>query len=176
MHRKWVLRTSISRLFGVAVGAEILPSLCLWALSPTDTIRVWYPSVWSYLGEHFLVWSALLLLLLSLLKGAREELQLLIPNSSKPQSHLLTFHEYVAFAGLLLAADVAASLVLVGTTWLRDEAFTTKMWYTHSLRDYLLTREPIFLFVLVAASIILSRPARNQADGSARQAGDVTTN
>jgi hypothetical protein len=42
--------------FGIAV--ELLTSLLLWGRAPTDSVRVWYPSVWAYMGEHLLPWGA----------------------------------------------------------------------------------------------------------------------
>jgi hypothetical protein len=47
--------------FGIAV--ELLTSLLLWGLAPTDGVRVWYPSVWAYMGEHGLVWGVLISIL-----------------------------------------------------------------------------------------------------------------
>jgi hypothetical protein len=156
MNRKWVVRTSNSRLFGTAVIAEILPSWCLWVLSPTDSVRVWYPSFLSYLGEHFLPWSVVLIILLNIPAPILAGLQLSIPNFSKSEPRLLGFREYASFAGLLLASDVIASFLLI--VWAQGEAFTTRLVYNRSVSDYFEFREPIFLAVLLLASIILNRP------------------
>ena len=35
---------------------EIFSSWWLWAHIPTDTIATYYPTAWSYIGEHLLIW------------------------------------------------------------------------------------------------------------------------
>jgi hypothetical protein len=54
-------------LFGIAV--ELLSSFLLYVRAPTDGVRVWYPSIWAYMGEHGLVWGFVIAFLLVALRN-----------------------------------------------------------------------------------------------------------
>jgi len=161
--RKWMIKTSSARLLTTAAIVEIAPSLCLWALSPTDSVRVWYPSVWSYVGEHFLPWCLALSALLKVVKPFQKRAWPANPSAPGHNIAVLSLREYLGFAGLLFAADASASFFLVGWWWQRNASFTTSMIYTRSFIDYLCSREPAVLVALVLVGISLNRPLRRSA-------------
>jgi hypothetical protein len=165
--RIWTIRTSTVRLLTTAVLAEILPTWCLWVTSPTDSIRVWYPSFWSYLGEHFLPWCVILWIMLSLLKPFREQAGLQVPNHSRVEPIVLKIREVLPFAGILVTAEVVATSFVIGWNSLGHGTLSTRMFYTRSVSDYLSFREPIFLVVLAVAGGALNRLVHNRYDGTA---------
>jgi hypothetical protein len=99
-----------------------------------------------------------------------------MPNPLNARSVFLEVSEYALFAGLLLASDAVASLFVVGWNWLRNDSLRTTMFYTGSPLDYLRLREPIFLVVLAAASVILNRPVRGRVDSGVPGAGAPIAN
>jgi hypothetical protein len=175
LREKWMVKTSISRLFCVAVIAELVPSWCVWILSPTESVRIWYPTVWSYIGEHFLLWYACLLIMVGLFKPFQEQIWSPMPISSNVRPLFLNVQQYALFAGLCLISDVSASLLIVGWGWLGNASFPTRLFYTGNLLNYLRFREPIFFVALTVASIVLHRPTRNRTDDGALQAGQIET-
>lgn len=60
----WIRTTTLLRLL---LAFEVLPSLWLWASAPTDSVRVWYPTIWSYVGEHACLFGVFLFSLAILL-------------------------------------------------------------------------------------------------------------
>ena len=153
-----MIKLSIRYLVATAIAAEAIPSFWLWVTSPTDSVRVWYPSAFSYVGEHFLVWCLAILCLLSLLTLARRQPELPFSGVSTP--YLLSVPAYVSLTLLLLAADVTASVLVASVSRSGDGVFAARMWYTQSLRDYLFAREPVFLIVVGTCSTTLSRVVR----------------
>jgi hypothetical protein len=160
---RWLFRTSNSRLTGTALVAEIVPSLCLWILSPTDSVRTWYPSLWSYLGEHFLPWSGILLATMMLARPFQGRVWIPRSASSPASVSLIRMRDYSLFIGILILTSAAASLFVAAWTWSRTDSFSTTMIDSHSLRDCLVVRGVFSMVVLGLLSISLNRPVRDQS-------------
>jgi hypothetical protein len=54
--------------FLMLATCELFSSWWLWGSIPTDTVATYYPTAWSYIGEHFLIWLIFLAVLTILLK------------------------------------------------------------------------------------------------------------
>jgi hypothetical protein len=138
----------------LAAITEIFPSWCLWMLGPTDSVRVWYPSVWSYLGEQFLVWLAVAVCLgyASIRVGAP-----LLPRApdapGKPSSYAVS--GFLSFCIVITLSDVATSWFL--GAWQEEYLM---LWFTHRLADFMKVREPIFVVALILGSLALIRLRR----------------
>ena len=141
------------------VAMDTVPTTLLWIASPTDTVRVWYPTLLSFVGEHLVASAITLVLVWWVLRATR----LMTPNpdggryggsSLKPIGML--------FLGLLYAiADVCASIELA---LIQSAAGgSIKLWHTRRLTDYLSAREPVyavFAVVVLAATIVRLRAGR----------------
>jgi hypothetical protein len=118
-------------VFGISV--ELLTSFLLYGLAPTDGVRVWYPSVWAYMGEHCLVWGVLIALFFTIL-----------------QSH----HVGEALtAGACLVSEFAATLFV----WFVIPAGSggvSKAWDTGRFGDYFVLRSSIWCVLAASASVI----------------------
>lgn len=57
------------RVMAFGISVELLSSFLLYGRAPTDGVRVWYPSVWAYMGEHGLVWGILVGVLFAALRN-----------------------------------------------------------------------------------------------------------
>lgn len=117
-------------LFGAAV--ELLGSFLLYGRAPTDGIRVWYPSVWAYMGEHGLIWGILIALLVLSLR-----------NSTVGE--MLT-----AFA--CLVSELLATLYV----WfaIPREGETSRAWYTDKFSDYFTARLTAWCVLAAFAAVV----------------------
>jgi hypothetical protein len=115
--------------FGIAV--ELLTSLLLWGLAPTDGVRVWYPSVWAYMGEHGLVWGVLISILFVILRKQ-------------------TINE-----ALTLLACFVSELVATLYVWflIPLEGGTSRAWYTGRFADYFRMRLATWCVLAASASL-----------------------
>jgi len=117
-------------VFGISV--ELLTSFLLNRLAPTDGVRVWYPSVWAYMGEHALIWGILIALLFAALR-------------SRPGSEALT-------ALVCLVSELVATLYV----WfvIPGEGEVSRAWYTGKFSDYFATRLTVWCVLAASASLI----------------------
>jgi hypothetical protein len=65
---KWRINLFVWLL--VLSASELFASWWLWTRIPTDTVRLYYPTAWSYVGEHFLIWLSACVILTPLVKVA----------------------------------------------------------------------------------------------------------
>jgi hypothetical protein len=156
---------SYVRLIAIATIAELLPSLALWVLSPTDSVRVWYPSLWSYMGEHFLPWAFIAIVLTCSLFRFRE---LSNPQESEGtvRAIRMTGRYYLLFFFTMFVSDLLATVFLAFWGWNRTLSLHTSMFDTGRITDYLAFREPIYLTVFVLASYALTRQAVERPSAS----------
>jgi len=154
---KWEIRTSIQRLLFWGAIPEVTASLWLWEYGPTDSVRVWYPTIWSYVGEHYLPWCGIVALIL-----------ILEPFGFQTSAHAgdgtLSFgiRAFAALGAGLFVADLTATSVLALTTYSRQQTFATQIWHTHSYLDYFRARAPIFLTTLVVTAPIINQAVRKE--------------
>lgn len=115
-------------LFGIAV--ELLSSFLLYGRAPTDGVRVWYPSIWAYMGEHGLVWGFVMAFLLVALRNK---------NVGEAPTALACF-----------VSEVAATLYV----WfvIPGEGEVSKAWYTGRFSDYLKARMAAWCILALCAS------------------------
>jgi len=108
------------RVFWFVAAVELLTSLSLYALAPTDGVRVWYPSGWAYVGEHGLVWVSTFAILFWMMH-----------RSLRVRSDALT-----------VLAGVAAELIATTYVWcvIPSSGEVSRVWYTGKFVDYLTTR------------------------------------
>ncbi len=117
-------------MFGITV--ELLISFLLYGLAPTDGLRVWYPSVWAYMGEHALIWGILVAFLFVVLRNT---------------------HVGEALTALTcLVAELFATLFI----WfvIPREGETSRAWYTGRFTDYFKARLITWCVLAVFASLI----------------------
>jgi len=122
------------RVLRFVAAVELLTSLILYALAPTDGVRVWYPSGWACVGEHGLVWVAAFAVLfwamLGLLRGRSDASTIL--------------------------AGVAAELVATAYVWfgIPSSGEVSRAWYTGRFADYFITRTTIWCVLATIAAIL----------------------
>jgi hypothetical protein len=132
--------TSYALLF---IAMDVIPSTVLWLLSPTDSVRVWYPTIAAYTGEHLT--GALVIILAGWIVASRigvAHLPFLRLNSA--------ISKLLGFVFLCVVVDLAATLMLA---FLQSRDFgVVHLWHTQTLSGYLLTREPLYFgFAAVVA-------------------------
>jgi hypothetical protein len=122
------MRTSGIWLSGwiAALGAELLTSYLLKHAGPTDTVLWDYPTTWSYVGEHFLIWSLLALPIFSVGRA-------IVAKTSRPGG----WKDIVMISCTVLATEMMSSLWL----WhIHDEVGVPGVWYEDGLGAYLRAR------------------------------------
>lgn len=119
-----------ARLHGLwaAVIAELLSSYWMFISFPTDSNVDYYPTSWSYMGEHFLVWSLV----------ASPLFAILVRNQSRMRSTRINLRALSAVAVISLAAEVASSAYLWYFATL--EGNVPKLWYVNNFGKYLQAR------------------------------------
>ncbi len=128
--------------FLAVLGAEVASSFWLLKSIPTDTILVYYPTRWSYVGEHFLAWavalSSLVVSLVSVTGGLK-------------RSKLSMRGVSVTISVLSLLAELLSSWYLwfVAT----PPGVDPKLWYTGGFWTYVEARS---LPWLVSFSLLLT--------------------
>ena len=108
------------RALGFVATVELLISLSLYALAPTDGVRVWYPSGWAYVGEHGLVWLATFAIVFWTMR-----------KSLGMRSDALT-----------ILAGAAAELIATTYVWfgIPSSGEVSRAWYTSRFVDYFIAR------------------------------------
>lgn len=119
-------------LFGLC--ANLAASAVLWQLSPTDSVRVWYPSLFAYVGEHFTLW-VIFVLVASSLKTLRN---VIIRSDSELSSAGLT-------VVVVVGADILASIFL---------RVVSKSVWIDPLASYLRFRVPVFCVLFLTSACI----------------------
>lgn len=134
----------------ILFALEVLVSARMFSAAPTDTVRTWYPTVWSYIGEHGTVTILTWFLLLGIARIiGRSELHHL-PNSW-PAWGLWLF-----CAGLSI--DVAASAYI----WFVAPMSGAKprLWYTPTLGPYLILRGVSWCVMFALIVLVVAGAAR----------------
>ena len=107
------------RVLGFVAAVELLTTLSLYALAPTDGVRVWYPIGWAYVGEHGLVWVATFAVL------------------------FCTMHRSLRVRSDVWTSLAAAAAELIATTYvwwvIPSSGEVSRVWYTGRFADYLTT-------------------------------------
>jgi hypothetical protein len=152
------MKTSNRNIVSIGLASNLIPSWWLWMSSPTDTVRVWYPTIWSYLGEHFVLWVGFTAFFFAIARVAFARQSAHMFDPSQRGTRHITFFQYLFICLIFLASDLCTSFYLAVSTWWWEHRFTTRLWHTESLRDYLFAREPIFLVVLLVATFVINRP------------------
>jgi len=117
-----------------AVAIEVMTSFWLYALAPTDGVRVSYPSVWAYIGEHGLVW---------VIAFAVTFFVATVAFKDKVRSDVLT--------GLTC---IAAELLSTAYVWFvipANRDGVSKAWYTGRFIDYFEARSTVWCVFAVLA-------------------------
>ena len=101
-------------------------------LAPTDSIRVWYPSLWAYVGEHGLVWGVFITVLFLIYRN-------------KPVTEAFTVL-------ICLIAELASTLEV----WfvIPGEGAVSRAWYTGRFSDYLTARLTTWCVLALSAWIM----------------------
>jgi hypothetical protein len=124
------------RIWRFVAAVELLTSLVLYALAPTDGIRVWYPSSWAYVGEHGLVWVAAFVALLWTMRTMLS----------------------VRTDALTVSVGIAAEVIATVYVWFVIPASgeVSRAWYTGRFADYFITRiETWCVLAILATSLYL---------------------
>ena len=129
----------ISGFAALFAAMDMVPGLVLWTLSPTDSVRVWYPTLLSYLGEHFVVSIATLLLVWLLLSLTSRRVR----AADTWNGFSLTPTRAFTFGLICLAVDVLASMELA--FFQSRDSGTIRLWHTKDLSGYLIAREPVYV-------------------------------
>lgn len=142
----------ISGFAALFAAMDIVPGLVLWTLSPTDSVRVWYPTLLSYVGEHLVVSTAILLLVWLLLSLTSRRVR----AADTRGGFSLTPARAFTFGLICLAVDVLASIELA---FLQSrDGGTIRLWHTKGLSGYLIAREPVYVaFGVVLLALITLR-------------------
>jgi hypothetical protein len=138
---------------------DVVPSVVLWGVSPTDSVRVWYPTLLSYVGEHLAASAAALWGVYGLFRIIRLRLPLSDCKGGSSFSGIC-----VCLLGLFyLAVDFLASLVLALTH--SADGGSLRLWHTQTLVGYLSVREPVFIIsaVILLGGVTLRHRARRVA-------------
>jgi hypothetical protein len=131
----------------VALGlCEIFTSWWLWGSLPTDTVAVYYPTVWSYIGEHLLIWLMFLAPVAVLFRAI---------------SKRGLWEAYMGGWRFILIFGVAAFLELLSSSYrwyLAIEGDTRSPWWTGGFGNYLLARfVPLLISLTFAMATVLWR-------------------
>jgi len=141
----------IRYLVATIISLELLPSAALWLLSPTDSVRIWYPSWFSYAGEHALTSSALFAILWQIARFAWPST---VESGHHPAARTLS----VPAKGfsLLLVIPILTDITSTAIVWAAQtrDALPLKLWYTQQIHDLLLVRGLLYV-TLEAAAIAL---------------------
>lgn len=123
---------------------DMVPTFFLWALSPTDSVRVWYPTLVAYAGEHFVTAAATFLVGWLLLRAVR------VIRSMECRYRPTLMRAFV-FGSVCLAVDVCASAELAFLQ--SGDNGVIHLWHTQTLTGYLVVRQP--LYVAFAAVLLI---------------------
>jgi hypothetical protein len=129
-----------------ALGAELLTTYLLKHAGPTDTALWDYPNTWSYVGDHFLVWSLLALPIFSV--GRARVLKLSRPGGWK---------DIVVTSCAVFATEMMSSVWLY---YIHDEPGVPGVWWEDGLGAYLGARLgtwPIIFVVALGCAIVVYR-------------------
>jgi hypothetical protein len=136
------------RVLAFGISVELLTSFWLYTTAPTDGVRVWYPSLWAYVGEHALVWGILIAVLFALFR-------------KKSSSEVLT-----------ASACVVSELVSTLYVWfvIPSEGDVSRAWYTGRFSDYFRMRLTTWCVLAASASTVYwfrykKVPKRTQVPG-----------
>jgi hypothetical protein len=123
------------RVLCFVVATELLTSLVLYALSPTDAVRVWYPSGWAYVGEHALVWVAVFAAVFWTIRRSFKSLR---SNA------------------LIVLVGITAELIATVYVWfvIPSSGGVSRAWYTDRFTDYFKTRITIWCVLATLAAIL----------------------
>lgn len=132
---------------------EFVPSVFLWLISPTDSVRVWYVSWLSYAGEHAVASFTLFVVLLPALQSVG-----LSGNQAQDNKFRdlvgLGFRTYLFLAVVLLAMDTAASLI-IGTIQIAATG-EVSLWHSRRLIDFLAIRESFYTVAMAFSIAVLT--------------------
>jgi hypothetical protein len=139
----------------LALGlCEIFASWWLWGSLPTDTVAVYYPTAWSYIGEHLLIWLVFLV-----------PVAVLFHAASKRGLGAV----YLGGWRFILIFGVAALLEFLSSSYrwyLATEDGTRFPWWTGGFGSYLLARlVPLLISLTFAMAIALWRSHVRAAKG-----------
>jgi hypothetical protein len=144
------------------IAMDVIPSTVLWLVSPTDSVRVWYPTLAAYAGEHLIGALAVVLAGWIIARGTG----VVHPLGLRLNSAI---SKLLGFGSLCVVVDVATTLMVA---FLQSRDFgVVHLWHTQTLSGYLVAREP--LYVGLAAVVLIStglrmRPARTADTRPAR--------
>jgi hypothetical protein len=134
---------SLAAMKRAGLAANLAGSCYVAFQAPTDSIRVWYPTIWSYLGEHFLVFF----LSVSCVFFAVQYLSAK-GHRSRGRGSSISYSKLIGFSIPLVLLDVGASAYL----WFvapRSGSLPTLSFSQHDFVGYLESRESIFACVLL---------------------------
>jgi len=128
-------------------AANLAASLFFALRAPTDSIRVWYPTLWSFLGEHFL----LFLVCLSCLFFVVQRLPANMRGSLRSRDNL-GLSMLFGYGILTVGSDVLASAYLWFVA-LQSGGLPTLSYPRDNFWNYLWLRELVFVSVFLTGVI-----------------------
>ncbi len=151
----------------LALGfCEIFASWWLWGSLPTDTVAVYYPTGWSYIGEHLLIWLVFLSPVAVLFHAA---------------SRRGLWAVYLGGWRCILIFGLAALLEFSSSSYrwyLVTEDGTRFPWWTGGFGSYLVARlVPLLISLTFAMAVALWRGYAPAAkEGDLRPSPSITEN
>src|ERR1051326_5020902 len=123
---------------------------------PSDTILDYYPTTWSYIGEHFLAWAVFAVPIFTLFFGTHWRV-----------SGVSRLRDIITIAWISMITEVLSSAYL----WFiaNPVGAAPKLWWRGGFSTYLLARSPswviAFLLILVIGLFIDKRRATRAVAG-----------
>jgi hypothetical protein len=130
----------------VLFACEVFTSWWLWGSFPTDTTAAYYPTMWSYVGEHLVMWIVPFLGLVALIA---------LPHVRRRWLALTVLQQ----CGLVIAVAAVLELLSSGYRWhLTAQDGVVSPWWRGGLSAYIVARlRPLFSALLVTIGIVLLR-------------------
>lgn len=134
----------ISTCAALFAAVDVISSLVVWALSPSDSVRVWYPTPLSYVGEHLVAATTTVLLVWLVLFFTSRPVRV-----ADGLGYSLTLLPALRFGFACVMVDVLAGVELA---FLQSrDGGVIRLWHTQKLSDYLFVRESVY----VALEVVL---------------------
>src|SRR5690349_18271167 len=131
VHELAVIKRRGTWLLGIvaAAGAELWSSYWMLHSIPSDTILDYYPTTWSYVGEHFLTWIIVAFPMFTLFCGTHWY----VSGEGK-------LRDFMTIACISIVAEILSSAYLwfVAT----PVGAMPKLWWKGGFGTYLVARSP----------------------------------
>jgi hypothetical protein len=128
------------------VACEVFTSWWLWGSIPTDTTAAYYPTMWSYVGEHLAIWIVPFLAFV---------VPMAIPEVRRRWLELTVLQQ----CSVVVAVGLVLELLSSGYRWhLTAQDGAVPPWWRGGFSAYVVARlEPLVSSLVVAFVIVLLR-------------------